>query len=48
MSDKKIERNLLEKAGREYVAMQERATEEDLLSKRALRQELFEKNYKKK
>jgi len=47
MSEKKIERNLLEKAARDYIELSEKATEERLLTSRASRQALFEKNYKK-
>lgn len=48
MKDKKIERNLLEKASREFVELGHHLSEKQMLTSRAERQELFDKNYKKK
>jgi len=47
MSEKKIERNLLEKASRDFVELNEVSQENKLLTSRASRQALYEKNYKK-
>jgi hypothetical protein len=48
MKDKKIERNLLEKSSRDFVALQQRTREQSLLNAKSSRQALFEENYKKK
>jgi hypothetical protein len=48
MSERKIERNLLEKAARDFVELQSSEKEQRLMTSRAQRQELFDKNYKKK
>ena len=48
MSERKIERNLLEKAARDFVEVQSSEREQRLMTSRAQRQELFDKNYKKK
>jgi hypothetical protein len=44
----KIERNLLEKAGAEYLEHRRTQQEKRLLTNRTSRQAHFEKNYKKK
>jgi hypothetical protein len=43
----KIERNLLEKASREFVELGQHLSERQMLTSRATRQEIFDKNYKK-
>lgn len=48
ISDDKLERNLLEKASRDYLVTRQNDKEKELLSTRATRQTHFEKNYKKK
>lgn len=48
MKEDKIERNLLEKATGEFLQLQSEAKQRNLLTSRAARQEIFEKNYKKK
>jgi hypothetical protein len=47
MKDEKIERNLLEKASREYVQLGHQLREKQMLTSRAGRQTIFDKNYKK-
>lgn len=47
MKDAKIERNLLEKASREFVELSNEMKEKHLLTSKASRQEIFDKNYKK-
>lgn len=47
MSDKKIERNLLEKATRDFIQLGEKDLEQQLLTSKADRQALYDKNYKK-
>jgi len=47
MKDEKIERNLLEKASREFVQLGHQIREKQLLTSRAGRQTIFDKNYKK-
>lgn len=48
MKKDKIERNLLEKAGAEYIDYKKGQNEKRLLTNRTSRQAHFEKNYKKK
>lgn len=48
MRTHKIERNLLEKASREFVALGHHLAEQRMLTSRAERQQLFQENYKKK
>jgi hypothetical protein len=47
MKDEKIERNLLEKASREYVELGHQIRERQMLTSKAGRQTIFDKNYKK-
>jgi len=47
MREHKIERNLLEKMGDEFVELTERAKEQSMLMQQAARQSHFDKNYKK-
>jgi len=47
MKDAKIERNLLEKASREFVQLGHQMREKKLLTSRATRQEIFDQTYKK-
>ena len=47
MKDSKIERNLLEKASREFVQLGQHVKEKNMLTSKASRQALFDKNYKK-
>lgn len=47
MKESKIERNLLEKASRDFVQISKNVSERALLTSKASRTALFEKNYKK-
>jgi len=47
MKDSKIERNLLEKASREFVQLGQHVKEKNMLTSKASRQALFDKTYKK-
>lgn len=48
MRESKIERNLLEKAAKEFVNFKNTVSERQMLTQRATRQSHFEKNYKKR
>ena len=48
INEKKLERNLLEKASRDYVIGKQTTREKSLLTARATRQAHYEKNLKKK
>jgi hypothetical protein len=47
MKDSKIERNLLEKASRDFVQISKSVKERHLITSKASRTALFEKTYKK-
>jgi len=47
MKESKIERNLLEKASRDFVKLAKTVRERHLITSKASRTALFDKNYKK-